>query len=51
MGVPVILTPQAQEDLAGIVRFIALANPEETEQAIQAEEAAASRLAPRDTVA
>lgn len=29
MGVPVILTPQAQEDLAGIVRFIARDNPEQ----------------------
>jgi len=27
MGVPVILTPQAQEDLAGIVRRIAQDNP------------------------
>ncbi len=28
MGYPVILTPQSQEDLAAIVQFIALDNPD-----------------------
>lgn len=29
MGFPVILTPQSQDDLAGIVRYIAKDNPDE----------------------
>jgi plasmid stabilization system protein ParE len=31
MGLPVILTPQSQEDLGGIVRFIARHNPARAE--------------------